>query len=649
MMEVAVGDTIVEFPDGTSREVMKAALQKRFPAGAVQERSGSFAPPANADALQAGLQQKAAQLTRGPETVPGQKIALDFLNQGSAASQGTTPNINAQQKNLISNQVFESDAGEVMYRDPATGQVVPTDKNKHVVLRDPNDNTPKVYARTADTDEGRLSAAGRILLAGGGSGAPTARAAIPTPNVVRPGQEVVNAAERIGVEVPRAVSTDSMATQRAAAVTRNIPFAGDPIIKSAERTITQLGNRADDVASGYGAGVAQSAQGAGDAARTSINRYVTGTTAERATKLYNKVDDLVDHSVSQPLNATQSVMNTINLRREQSALPMSQAAEKLSAGVNREGGLTYEGTKGLRTYVGELLDNPSILPSDISGSELKLLYGALTDDLKNTINVAGGPQARAAFERANKYYELASNRRAELAKIVGTDGNAPAELVFDRLVGKAGSSSRADIEALAKARKAIGSEDWGQFVSGVVAKLGRDPAGRTGPEALNATDFSPQRFLTAYGKLSPAGKALLFRIDDKTNLARNLDDIATVSTRFKELQKFANPSGTAQNLAGAGLGAGFFAEPLTAIGTVIGGRVLGEVLSRPAAAASIADWSRNYERLARTPTAPRLALLEVSSRNLANTLKDSGVLVSPTDFIKMLQGPVKAPAAEEQP
>lgn len=101
-------------------------------------------------------------------------IATDFMNQGLAAGQRTTPHIASHEKNLLSSDVFENDAGEVVFRD-AGGQIVATDKNKHVVLRDPADRKLKVYARSTETNEGMLSAAGRILMTGMGAGAPSTR------------------------------------------------------------------------------------------------------------------------------------------------------------------------------------------------------------------------------------------------------------------------------------------------------------------------------------------------------------------------------------------------------------------------------------------------------------------------------------------
>jgi hypothetical protein len=175
------------------------------PPSPVADRFGAMqAPAANAPALQAGLRTAATEMTRGPAVPPSSQLATDFMNQGAAAGQGTTPNVAAHQPNLISTEVHQDELGNVLYRDRATGQMVPTDKNKHVVLRDPVDQTPKVFARTSDgitaTDEGRLSAAGRILGTGLATGAPSARAVVPAvTKTVQPG--------RISEEALEAAST----------------------------------------------------------------------------------------------------------------------------------------------------------------------------------------------------------------------------------------------------------------------------------------------------------------------------------------------------------------------------------------------------------------------------------------------------------
>lgn len=597
--------------------------------------------PDNAPAMQAGLQRRGQELA-GTATSPIQRMAIEQGNLLSAASQGATPNVGILSQNLISAEVLQGDDGSVLFRDPQSGQVVPTDNTKHVVMRDPSDNTPKVYARSAETNEGPATGVARALAPGLMAGAPTVRAMAPAVAAPKPGQVVAEAAGRLGVEVPRAVTTDSMATQRLAAAARNIPVAGDPLVKGAERAITQLGNKADEVAAGYGSGnIIQ----AGDAAKDALTTYIGPTTKARADKLYTKVDELAGGSTV-PLSGTRNEVTRILAQRGAAALPDGESVGLVKEALTREG-MTYEGIKTLRTRVGELVDS-GILPPGMSQGDLKSIYKGLTKDLEASVRQAG-PEAQAAFQRANTYYRLVSERRDALVKIVGKSGDAPPEQVFDRLVAMASSSSRADAGKLMQARKVIGSEDWNEFVSGLVSRMGRDPAAKGAPESLQGADFSPQRFLTAFGKLSPEGRAVLFRSGGNSGLANSLDDIATVSSRFKELQKFSNPSGTAQTMMG-GVGiAGIIAEPVTTLTTLAGGRIVAQALSKPAAAASIAQWSRSYERLVRTPSTPRLAQFELASRNLANNLRDLGVNLSPSDFIRALQAPSKVAAEDQEP
>lgn len=142
-------------------------------------------------------------------TAPSQQIATEFMNQGSAAGQRTTPNVAAQMPNLISADTFESDAGEVLFRDPVSGQVIPTDQNKHVALRDPSDNRVKVFARTSDTDEGALSSAGRLLMTGMGSSAPSARPAVPLPSkAAAPTVEQLKGAASVGYQSPEVLGLE---------------------------------------------------------------------------------------------------------------------------------------------------------------------------------------------------------------------------------------------------------------------------------------------------------------------------------------------------------------------------------------------------------------------------------------------------------
>lgn len=196
-----IGGHVFFAPDGAkSQKVAQASTQDNpFLAPAAPQPSEDnpflvaptplserFAGGAERPAMRPAMQAAAKSATTGDPVPPLAGTAIDFMNQGPAAGQRTTPSIAAHAPNLISTEVQQSDSGDLLYKDPATGQVVPTDQNKHVILRDPADNTLKVYARTSNTDEGALSSAGRLLGTGMAVGAPTVRPGIASVEGIKP-------------------------------------------------------------------------------------------------------------------------------------------------------------------------------------------------------------------------------------------------------------------------------------------------------------------------------------------------------------------------------------------------------------------------------------------------------------------------------
>lgn len=310
----------------------------------------------------------------------------------------------------------------------------------------------------------------------------------------------------------------------------------------------------------------------------------------------------------------------------------SRAINEVLPAVQSQAGLNFQGIKDLRTSIGERLKS-GILPDGMDGGELKRIYGALSDDLKNAAEAAGGPRGKQLFERANALNAAVAKRREELAKIVGTKGDASPEQVFDRLLSFASEKGGANANLLAKARNALG-QDWEEVVSGIVARLGRDAEDK----------FTPDRFVTAWGKLSPSGKSTLFGSGGHRSA---LEDIATISSRFKELNKFANPSGTAQNASFAAGGAGIIADPVTTISVVVGGNILSRILAQPATASSMARWSRIYQAAVTKPSAATAATLQVATRNLSATIGDKlGVSVAPEQILRAIAGPRLSPASD---
>jgi hypothetical protein len=435
---------------------------------------------------------------------------------------------------------------------------------------------------------------------------------------------IADAADRLSatgapVQVPKFAASESMAGQRAATGLRNVPFAGDPIVARSERAIEQLGAKADEIAQGFGGALPEQA---GATAARGINNWIKGKSAQHLDNLYGEVEKRIDPGIQTELNATRNTVATLAHENTQAGLPRSGAVGLVLEAVQRPGGLTYAGIRKLRTRLGEMIDD-GVLPADVSGAELKRVYGALTEDLRKAAENAGGKAGLAAFERANAAASRVAKRREDLAGIVGLKGDASARHVFDRIRAAATSTSRQDSRLLMRARAALSRDEWNDMAAGVVSTLGRKNG---------VGEFNPHEFMRQYNLLSTTGKQLLFRTTGRNDLARALDDISTVSRAFQRLQKFANPSGTAQNqnlaqMASSiarnvtvGTGAMMIIGPVQVVAGVVGARGLAHVLSSPATAKSMAMWARVYHRAVMNPTRGALKLMQQSSRQFGDSL-----------------------------
>lgn len=462
----------------------------------------------------------------------------------------------------------------------------------------------------------------------------------PVQRTLSEGQETALAANRLGVDLPRAAASDSTAVQQLGKIATNIPIGGTPLRKGSRVAIDQLGDAATRVQQGFGAG---DVAAAGGLARQGIRDFSENTLDDLVTKKYNAVDSLVDPKITAPLTATTTRVAKLLDDRQKAALPSEgSAASIVRDAISRPEGLTYDGVKRLRTEVGQMLKNPQMAPAGTSQDELRSLYGSLSDDLRSTVKKAGGDKASAAFDEANTFAAKTIQEQKALDKIVAPKSD---EGLFGSIQSMAGSTNRADIQNLARVKRSVSPETWNEISSSVISRIGRDPDG----------NFSPDRFLTGYGKLSTNGKNLLF--GGQQELKSSLDDIATVSRRFKELNQFANPSGTGQTIIGGSYLPGLYLEPVSVISSIAGTRVLSNALSKPTSAKKLAEWAKAYEQAAVNPTVKTQNMLgvraKVLSLSLANDAGNSSIvnqLINPLSRVqKAAAGQENSPSITQQP
>jgi hypothetical protein len=459
---------------------------------------------------------------------------------------------------------------------------------------------------------------------------------------VPPALEANTAAQNIGVDLPRAIATDSPFVKFAGQVANKMP-GGGPMQTSVTNAVKQTGEAVGQAAEM--AGGAADPMAAGQGFRAAITDSFKPQLKSRIGEAYDAVTKLTDPNVTRPLDATQGAVADIMARRVASGeADPGKAIQTVLGGVQRPGGLTFEGVKDLRTRVGEMLDT-GVFPEGMSQGELRRIYGALSDDLKATATAAGGDKAAAALARANSMNKFAEDWKDNIGKILGAERSG--EGVTAALLRAASEGSTGDLKALTMARAAVPREAWQDVAATAVSQLGKDRKG----------EFSPNIFMNDFAKLSDQGKAILFNDVGSGGVLPHLKDIATVSKKFVEAGKLANTSGTAGHnaaftLIGAGatgLLHGSLIEPVTAVSLVVGNNLMARALSNPASAASVARWSRTYDALANNPAPKSLAAFNIASRNLANTVNAQfGSAIQAGDFLKAIQGPRNARPDQDQ-
>lgn len=419
-----------------------------------------------------------------------------------------------------------------------------------------------------------------------------------TPRVPSEGAQVAQAARDIGVTLPRAVTSDSAVVNQLGKTVANIPVVGQPLRKASRTAIDQMDDAAKRVQDNLGTG---SKDVAGNRIRQDMATFAKELEPAKVTELYKKVDTLVKPDTRIPLSETQRIAQNITARRNASRLERSSAVDFVGKALQSKDGMSYEEIKGLRTAIGELKKNKSELAARrIADSELDAIYNGLTVDLKNAVRAGGGSDALKAFEEANSRAKTFARDKEALNKVIGTGSD---ENITSRLIALAGNTSRANIKDLALAKSKVSKETWDELSSAALQDMGRDASG----------NLTPDRFVTSWGKLSDSGKKLLFNSEHR----KALDDLATVSSRFKKLNEYANPSGTGQTLMTGALGGAAFVDPITAIKVAIPGYVTAKFLASPSSAKAVADYAKAYEMAARYPGTASQNALAAKSKALA--------------------------------
>lgn len=283
-----------------------------------------------------------------------------------------------------------------------------------------------------------------------------------------------------------------------------------------------------------------------------IERGITGSGGfvdrfkSKTRELYDAVDQYMPGDTPVPLKATQSFLAKVSAP--------TKGAEKTSAILSNpklgaigealdvdltanNGALPYAAAKSLRTRVGEMIANAGIT-SDVPRGELKQLYGALSQDIRN--QAAKDPKAYAAANRAENYYRAGMDRLDKVESVVDRAGGT------EKIFQAATAGTREGATTLRSVMQSLKPDEARMVSSAVVRRLGR---ANPGSQNDVGDAFSTETFLTNWNGLSKEAKSALFdRLGPKVRA--DMDHVARVASNLRDGSKvFRNTSGTSDATA----------------------------------------------------------------------------------------------------
>jgi hypothetical protein len=184
--------------------------------------------------------------------------------------------------------------------------------------------------------------------------------------------------------------------------------------------------------------------------------------------------------------------------------------------------LPYSVVRNLRTDLGQDINpwNPQIGQIPQTGiPALQQLYGALKDSLTGAADDAG-PLARTALDQHDSYVTryMADDGPASTMRTLADPGTGA-----NRLTRMMQSSTPQDADSLAHLWSYANPGQQGEVRAGIIQQAGTMPDGT----------WSPQTFLTNYGKMNQSAKDMVFGYQGSPgSLQSDLDNFATVQQQM---------------------------------------------------------------------------------------------------------------------
>lgn len=306
--------------------------------------------------------------------------------------------------------------------------------------------------------------------------------------------------------------------------------------------------------------------------------------ATKASALYRQAEDAVpplmraNETRNPNLLATRNSQDVVRglLRQEQSAnisggVLEGRFGELVQRLDNPRRPMTLDALRAARTEVGRALSSFGQFDTRLDRTQLKQLYGAISNDYQaglvalaararrasqlrpNDPNYVQPSVANAAdralqqYRVADRYYRNGIERMDRFMKVLGADTLEQASKRISSYL----KENTQNIRALESISSSLRPEEWRAVLGNVIEDLGKLTPGAREAERV----FSFERFATDWNKISQNPRVLeLFRRSLGDEVVRSLQNMGRVSERMKFYEGTKNYSGSGPTaLTGGGL------------------------------------------------------------------------------------------------
>ena len=534
------------------------------------------------------------------------RVGASMMGEVSAAMQGTSPvtrDLSGKSTRPILGEYAPGDG--LGYIQTPDG-LIDFSPSKHTALLDDASGKVMVYKRTPSTDEGGIAGFGRVMSLG--ALGPVTRLASGVPGTPSTMTKNLNDFDRAQVRPP---SLGTISEQRGTRIIeeagRNFPLTAGQFQRADQRAISDTAAAVERTGAKYGG--AQTSYDTGGAIRDGIDRYRVKLN-EVGDSFFRPVHRAIGDDTNVDISSTKAFLKSESERfsefPELGDFLNSPQLKQVQKALESSDSLPYELLKDLRTRIGKRMSSGKVV-DDKEDDLLKNLYGVLSDDMRTAARAAG---VEDKFDRANKFWQREMERVESLNKLYKKTNERIASDTNAMLKGGTSRSSYDDIKKLFGALKGDERKD---VAAGVIRNMGLAKAGDEG-------SFSTTRFLSAFDKMDPKSRDLLFGSADN-ELRKELNGLIRVMRTLEKSDEVKQRPNTAVPLMGlatlAGVSGGIYLSlELTALASITG------------AAASVLMTSPKFIRLVRYATetgqripANRLALIARDGPGQADAIR----------------------------